>query len=63
MPRLAVVLAAVAVLLGSLAPASAAIVVTVDQAEQRLSVMVDGVQRYQWPVSTARIGYRTPNGT
>ena len=63
MPRFAVVLAAVAVLLGGLAPASAAIVVTVDQAEQRLSVMVDGVQRYQWPVSTARIGYRTPNGT
>jgi len=63
MPRLAVVLAAVAVLLGSLAPASAAIVVTVDQSEQRLSVMVDGVQRYQWPVSTARVGYRTPNGT
>jgi hypothetical protein len=63
MPRLAIVLAAVAVLLGSLAPASAGIVVTVDQSEQRLSVMVDGVQRYQWPVSTARIGYRTPNGT
>ena len=63
MPRLAVVLAAVAVLLGSLAPASAAIVVTVDQSEQRLSVMVDGVQRCQWPVSTARVGYRTPNGT
>jgi hypothetical protein len=48
MPRLAVVLAVVAVLLGSLAPASAGIVVTVDQSEQRLSVMVDGVQRYQW---------------
>lgn len=25
--------------------------------------MVDGAPRYQWPVSTARRGYRTPNGT
>jgi hypothetical protein len=25
--------------------------------------MVDGAQRYEWPVSTARWGYRTPNGT
>ena len=43
--------------------ASAGIVVTVDKSAQRLSVTVDGVQRYQWPVSTARMGYRTPNGT
>ena len=38
------------------------IVVTVDKAAQRLTVEVDGVNRYQWPVSTARRGYRTPNG-
>ena len=63
MPRLAVVLAAVAVLLGGLAPAQAGIVVTVDKSAQRLSVAVDGAPRYQWPVSTARWGYRTPNGS
>ena len=56
-------LAAVAVLLGGLAPAQAGIVVTVDKSAQRLSVTVDGAPRYQWPVSTARRGYRTPNGT
>ena len=57
------VLAAIAILLGALTPAHAGIVVTVDKSAQRLSVMVDGAQRYQWPVSTARKGYRTPNGT
>ena len=61
MPRF--VLAAIAILLGALAPAQAGIVVTVDKSAQRLSVTVDGAQRYQWPVSTARMGYRTPNGT
>jgi hypothetical protein len=63
MPRLAVVFAAVAVLLGGLAPAQAGIVVTVDKSAQLLSVVVDGAPHYQWPVSTARIGYSTPNGT
>jgi lipoprotein-anchoring transpeptidase ErfK/SrfK len=63
MPRLAAAFAAIAVLLGGLTPARAAIVVTVDKSAQRLAVTVDGAQRYEWPVSTARIGYRTPNGT
>ena len=63
MPRLAVAFAAIAVLLGGLTPARAAIVVTVDKSAQRLAVTVDGAPRYEWPVSTARIGYRTPNGT
>jgi hypothetical protein len=67
MPRLAAVLAvafaAIAVLFGGLSVARAAVVVTVDQSAQRLAVTVDGAQRYEWPVSTARVGYRTPNGT
>src|SRR5664279_4382908 len=41
----------------------AAVVVTVDKTAQRLTVEVDGAMRYQWPVSTARWGYRTPNGS
>lgn len=63
MPRLAIVVATIAVLLGPLARAEAGIVITVDKSAQRLSVSVDGFQRYEWPVSTARWGYRTPNGT
>ena len=28
-----------------------------------MTVSVDGAQRYEWPVSTGRAGYDTPNGT
>ena len=63
MQRLMIVIAAVAALLGGLVSAQADIVVTVDKSAQRLSVAVDGFTRYQWPVSTARRGYRTPNGS
>ena len=63
MSRPALVFAAIVAMLGPLAAAQAAVVVTVDKSAQRLSVTVDGMQRYQWQVSTARWGYRTPNGT
>ena len=63
MSRPVIVFAAIGALLGPLAAAQAAVVVTVDKSAQQLSVTVDGLQRYQWPVSTARWGYRTPNGT
>ncbi len=43
--------------------AAADVVVTVDKTSQRLSVSADGAPIYDWPVSTARWGYRTPNGT
>ena len=45
------------------APASAAIVVNIDKSAQRMEVSVDGAARYDWPVSTGRPGYDTPNGT
>ncbi len=54
---------AAGLLLLSGAAAQAGIVVTVDKSAQQLTVNVDGATRYQWPVSTARWGYRTPNGT
>jgi len=63
MPRRMIVIAAVAAWLGGLVSVQAGIVVTVDKSAQLLSVAVDGFTRYQWPVSTARRGYRTPNGT
>jgi lipoprotein-anchoring transpeptidase ErfK/SrfK len=44
-------------------PARAGIVVTVDKSAQRLTVAVDGSERYAWPVSTGRWGYSTPNGS
>jgi hypothetical protein len=43
--------------------ADAAVVVNVDKNAQRMTVSVDGATRYEWPVSTGRIGYDTPNGS
>ncbi len=63
MPRILYVFAACVVLLCGSPRAEAGIVVTVNKSTQRLTVEVDGFTRYQWPVSTARWGYRTPNGT
>jgi hypothetical protein len=45
------------------APAFANVLITVDQASQRMLVQVDGATRYDWPVSTGRAGYNTPDGT
>ena len=39
------------------------ILILIDKAAQRMSVRVDGVNRYNWPVSTGRAGYATPSGT
>ena len=64
MPRLAVIAAlAVSVLAAGSGCAQASVVITVDKSAQHLSVSVDGFPRYEWPVSTARMGYETPNGT
>jgi hypothetical protein len=43
-------------------PAQANVLVKVDQGAQRMTVTVDGEQRYSWPVATGRAGYSTPNG-
>jgi L,D-transpeptidase catalytic domain len=43
--------------------AQAAVEVTVNKNTQTLTVAVDGVPRYQWPVSTGVPRYETPDGT
>ena len=63
MPRVLAAIAFACALMTALASARAEIVITVDKTAQRLSVEVDGAHRYDWPVSTARWGYRTPNGS
>ena len=45
------------------AAAQAKIVAKIDLSTQRMTIYVDGRQRYKWRVSTARRGYRTPTGT
>ena len=62
MPRIVAAIVFACAFLTAFASARAEVVITVDKTAQRLSVDVDGAHRYDWPVSTARIGYRTPNG-
>ena len=42
--------------------AAAQVVVFIDRGTQTMSVSVDGMPYANWPVSTARRGYRTPVG-
>lgn len=58
----AVALLGVWLCLVAVAPARAGILITIDKAAQRMTVAVDGVPRWIWPVSTGRRGYDTPAG-
>ena len=42
--------------------AQASVAITVDKNNQMMTVAVDGVERYHWPVSTGIPSYETPNG-
>jgi lipoprotein-anchoring transpeptidase ErfK/SrfK len=39
------------------------VLITIDKTTQRTTVRVDGIEQYEWPVSTGRSGYSTPSGT
>jgi hypothetical protein len=52
-----------ALLIGTVNPVDAAVLVTIDKATQQMTVSVDGERRYTWPVSTGRAGYATPSGS
>ena len=43
--------------------AQAKIYITIDKDAQMMTVAVDGVERYRWPVSTGNPSHETPNGT
>jgi lipoprotein-anchoring transpeptidase ErfK/SrfK len=63
--RRVVLLVALAGLLAFALPAAALakVVAHISLSTQRINVSVNGVPRYNWAVSTARPGYRTPIGT
>jgi lipoprotein-anchoring transpeptidase ErfK/SrfK len=44
-------------------PAALTILINIDKSKQRMTVLLDGVQTYDWPVSTGKAGYSTPSGT
>ena len=43
--------------------AQAKVAITVDKDNQQMTVAVNGVERYHWPVSTGIPSYETPNGS
>lgn len=43
--------------------ARAAVQITIDKNNQQMTVAVDGVERYTWPVSSGVPSHETPNGT
>jgi hypothetical protein len=40
-----------------------AILINIDKAKQKMTVFLDGAEKYIWPVSTGQTGYSTPSGT
>ncbi|MEX1061430.1 MAG: L,D-transpeptidase family protein [Methyloceanibacter sp.] len=44
-------------------PPKSSILINVDKSSQEMTVFVDGVELYTWPVSTGMRGYSTPSGT
>ena len=39
------------------------ILINIDKSLQQMTVFVDGIEKYSWPVSTGKYGYSTPSGT
>jgi hypothetical protein len=60
--HLALSFAAAFVALALAQPARANVMIIIDKSAQKMTVTVDGEDRYTWPVSTGRPGYDTPSG-
>ena len=56
-------IAVTAVTLFASAAAQAKVAITVDKDNQQMTVAVDGVETYRWPVSSGLPSYETPNGS
>jgi hypothetical protein len=39
------------------------ILINIDKSRQQMTILVDGIEKYSWPVSTGKYGYSTPSGT
>ena len=60
--HLALFCAAVFAALSFAHSANANVMIIIDKSTQKMTVTVDGEDRYTWPVSTGRPGYDTPSG-
>src|SRR6202030_3665088 len=56
-------IAVTALMLFAAGGAQAKVAITIDKNAQMMIVAVDGVERYQWPVSTGNPSHETPNGS
>src|SRR5580700_7257964 len=56
-------IAATTLMLFAAGAAQAKVAITVDKDAQVMTVAVDGVARYRWPVSTGNPSHETPNGS
>ena len=63
MVRTVVFVAVLICALAGIAPAKANVVVNISISRQSMTVTIDGMDRFVWPVSTARRGYVTPTGS
>jgi lipoprotein-anchoring transpeptidase ErfK/SrfK len=43
--------------------AGSSVVIGINKTNQEMTVSLDGIEKYRWPVSTGRAGYSTPSGT
>ena len=43
--------------------AGSAVLISINKTKQEMTVFLDGIEKYDWPVSTGRAGYSTPSGT
>jgi len=43
--------------------AGSAVLISINKTKQEMTVFLDGIEKYHWPVSTGRAGYSTPSGT
>ena len=57
------IIAVTALMLSATGAAHAKVAITVDKDNQQMTVAVDGVERYHWPVSSGLPSYETPNGS
>jgi hypothetical protein len=56
-------IAATTLMLFAAGAAQAKVAITVDKDAQMMTVAVDGVERYHWPVSSGNPSHETPNGS
>jgi lipoprotein-anchoring transpeptidase ErfK/SrfK len=45
------------------AQAGSQILINIDKSRQQMTVLVNGMEKYSWQVSTGKYGYSTPSGT